>query len=302
MGYAADRGVRVMFEVDTPAHSASWCAAFPEICVGCHSSNEPNGKLSNGSFLTGCSGLHPLPPECKFGFFSLLDPSKNKTWSVIETMVSELAGISGDSFFHIGGDELHWDCWDVPHINSWMPSVGIRAGDYKAIARYYLGRVQAIVRKHKMRAVAWNEVMDQYGDAHYPPATPVPAELLDSTVIHTWYSPEWYDPPTGLSVARTVHDIAKTGRDVLVSFPWYLSANASTGPSFDSMFFQDVVSNKTCASAADGSINCSCFGRRGDVEGGCYDVSGSPEELKHVLGGRRHCGGRGSTDLISRSR
>jgi hypothetical protein len=103
-----------------------------------------------------------------------------------------------------------------------MPTVGIKPGDYKGVARYYLGRVQAIVAKHKMRAVAWNEVMDQYGDAQYPPATPVPAELHPSTVIHTWYSPEWYDPPTGLSVARTVQGIARTGRDVLVSFPWYL--------------------------------------------------------------------------------
>jgi hypothetical protein len=157
--------------------------------------------------------------------------------------------------------------------------------------------------------------MDQYGDAHYPPATPVPSELHESTVIHTWYSPEWYDPPTGLPVARTVQEIAETGRDVLVSFPWYLSANASSGPSFESMWFQDVVSNKTCTSTAAAAaneknntdtkttglqksssntmktqqqqqhdLNCTCFGRRGDVEASCYDVSGSPELLERVLG------------------
>ena len=33
VSYAADHGVRVMFEVDTPAHSASWCAAMPQLCV-----------------------------------------------------------------------------------------------------------------------------------------------------------------------------------------------------------------------------------------------------------------------------
>jgi hypothetical protein len=28
-----------------------------------------------------------------------------------------------------------------------------------------------------------------------------------------------------------------------------------------------------------------CFGRHGDIEGGCYDVSGQPQQLQHVLGG-----------------
>jgi hypothetical protein len=32
-------------------------------------------------------------------------------------------------------------------------------------------------------------------------------------------------------------------------------------------------------------LNCTCFGRRGDIEGGCYDVSSQPDLLKHVLGG-----------------
>jgi hypothetical protein len=69
---------------------------------------------------------------------------------VIETLVQELSAISkletertdkttnsegggtdktinsggAEGFFHIGGDELHWDCWDVPHINAWMAQAG----------------------------------------------------------------------------------------------------------------------------------------------------------------------------------
>ena len=33
-------------------------------------------------------------------------------------------GGGAEGFFHIGGDELHWDCWDVPHINAWMAQAG----------------------------------------------------------------------------------------------------------------------------------------------------------------------------------
>ena len=80
-----------------------------------------------------------------------------------------------------------------------------------------------------------------------------------------------------------------------------LAANASAGPSFDSMWFQDVQSNLTCAVAKPSTstagragtgtmrspmveLNCTCFGRHGDVESGCYDVSSQPD-LQHVLGG-----------------
>ena len=69
----------------------------------------------------------------------------------------------------------------------------------------------------------------------------------------------------------------------LVSFPWYLNVNATAGPSFESMYLQDIQSNKTCIPHT--SMRCTCYGRRGNVETGCYDVSGMPDLLKHVLGG-----------------
>ena len=100
VSYAADHGVRVMFEVDTPAHSASWCAAMPQLCVRCHASHAPTGKYSNGSFQQGCTvadGSDSVPPACSFGYFSLLDPSKNETWAVLETLVRELGTLSADT-------------------------------------------------------------------------------------------------------------------------------------------------------------------------------------------------------------
>ena len=84
-----------------------------------------------------------------------------------------------------------------------------------------------------------------------------------------------------------------------------LNANASAGPSFSALYLQDVQSNKTCSinnrNNSDGSndsssssstatrelsqakLNCTCLGRRGDVETGCYEVTGPG--LSRVLGG-----------------
>merc|ERR1712217_509124 len=99
-------------------------------------------------------------------------------------------------------------------------------------------------------------------------------------------SPMWYDPPTGFSVGTTLDEVVATGRAALISFPWYLTANASLGPSFEQLYLQDVQSNKTCRMAKSGGPDpeCTCFGRSGDIEDGCYEVTDAAD-LKRVLGG-----------------
>ena len=52
-------------------------------------------------------------------------------------LFAELRGVFGDSdYLHVGFDEAHWDCYDVPHVNAWMATVGIRAGDHKGVLRW----------------------------------------------------------------------------------------------------------------------------------------------------------------------
>lgn len=101
--------------------------------------------------------------------------------------------------------------------------------------------------------------------------------------MQTWYNPAWYDPPTGLPVGATAQQIVETGFPTLVSFPWYLSSNGSAGPSFESLYLQDVTSNKTCVTDPEGRFECTCYGRLCDLEEGCYEVR--KEDLHGVLGG-----------------
>eukprot|EP01047_Picozoa_sp_COSAG01_P076434 COSAG01_NODE_13419_length_1588_cov_1.441236_1_plen_278_part_00 len=62
-----------------------------------------------------------------------------------------------------------------------------------------------------------------------------------------------------------------------------------------------MQSNKTCTPAAAGvaaagRINCTCYGRRGDLEDGCYELQG--EALENLLGGGGGAvgGGRGRVE------
>jgi len=289
VAFARDRGVRVLPEIDMPSHVASWCAALPDLCLSCNASTTPAGVPSDGSFRQGCGGPHP-PAACGWGYYAVLDPSSAAAWSLVAALLREVASVFDDAHLHLGFDEVHWDCFDRPPIDAWMRDAGVAApGDHKGVVRWMLARAQQLARDAGRTAVVWNEAFDQYGDATYPPATPPPHELRADTVVQLWYNPAWYDPPTGKTVGKTVADVVRSGRAAVVSFPWYLSANASAGPSFAALYVQDVASNKTCAPDGAGGVNCTCFGRRGDVEDGCYDAAGD----ERVLGGEAAMWGEG---------
>ena len=56
--YARARGVRIMMEIDTPGHAASWCNGHPEICPS-SSCPEPLNPATEATF-TVLSGRHRL--------------------------------------------------------------------------------------------------------------------------------------------------------------------------------------------------------------------------------------------------
>ena len=82
---AADRGIRVVPELDMPGHVTSWLAAHPEWGLG-----NPDAAKASRHF-----GVHR----------AALDPAKPAVQAAIGTLLAELADIFPDEFFHFGGDE-----------------------------------------------------------------------------------------------------------------------------------------------------------------------------------------------------
>ncbi len=150
IGYARDRGIRIVPEFDMPGHSTSWFVGYPEIA----------------------SGPGPFNIDEEWGVLDpAMDPTNEKTYKFLGTFIEEMAKLFPDHYFHIGGDEVNGKAWDAnPKIQEFK-----KAHNYKTneeLQSYFSARVQKMVSKNGKAAVGWDEIF-------------VPGAPKD-IVIHSW--------------------------------------------------------------------------------------------------------------------
>lgn len=134
--YAADRGVRVVPELDLPGHASALAVAMPELI----------------------SAPGPYQMERGWGVFKpLLDPSNEQVYQVIDNLVGEMATIFPDPWLHIGGDEVDPTQWNQsPHIQQFMRDRGLK--DAHALQAYFNQRLETILEKHQRQMMGWDEI------------------------------------------------------------------------------------------------------------------------------------------------
>ncbi|MFO7933623.1 MAG: family 20 glycosylhydrolase [Bacteroidales bacterium] len=137
IGYAADRGIRVIPEFDLPGHSTSWFAGYPELA----------------------SAPGPYVPDTVFGVLDpVMDPTKEPVYRFLDRFFEEMAGLFPDQYVHIGGDEvkpLHWQ--NNPDIREFMESRSVE--DYHALQAYFNVRLRKILEKHGKKMMGWDEII-----------------------------------------------------------------------------------------------------------------------------------------------
>ncbi|MEM6161636.1 family 20 glycosylhydrolase [Erwinia sp. P6884] len=134
--YAADRGVRVVPEIDFPGHATALAAAMPELI----------------------SAPGPWQIERGWGVFKpLLDPSNEKVYAFIDTLIGEVAAVFPDPWLHIGGDEVDASQWKASaKIQRFMQEKGLK--DEHALQVWFNQRVEKILEKHQRKMVGWDEI------------------------------------------------------------------------------------------------------------------------------------------------
>ena len=169
---AADRGIRVVPELDMPGHVASWLAAYPEWSprrpeqTGRNAANHENDQAANVAKFP-----HPVATSKRFGpHQAVLNVADEAVYEVIDNLFGELAEIFPDPYVHMGGDEVLPDWWlESPEVGAYMRHHGL--GDAVALQAHFNTKVAALAAGHGKRLIGWDEVLN--GDA--PPGMTVQA-------------------------------------------------------------------------------------------------------------------------------
>ncbi len=135
--YAADRGIRVVPEIDLPGHTTALLTAYPEL------------------------GTKPGPYAIERGwgvFDPTLDPTKEWPYQFLDKLIGEWAALFPDPYFHVGGDEVNGKDWtSSASVTAFKREHGLKTND--DLQLYFSKRLQPIVTGHGKIMVGWDEIL-----------------------------------------------------------------------------------------------------------------------------------------------
>ncbi|UOR05743.1 beta-N-acetylhexosaminidase [Hymenobacter aerilatus] len=183
--YAAARGIRVVPEFDMPGHATAWLAAYPELA-----SNDSTYGVAT-----------------RWGVLNIaMDPTRETTYTLIDTLLGEMTQLFSDPYFHIGGDENDGRQWlRNPRIVQFMKEQKLVKSngqpDKHALQTYFNRRILAMLTKYNKKMVGWDEILG--------PGLP------ESAVIQSWRG------------KKGLYDAVKTNHTAILSNGYYIDLNYS---------------------------------------------------------------------------
>ncbi|KAI9934607.1 hypothetical protein ASPWEDRAFT_117318 [Aspergillus wentii DTO 134E9] len=196
VAYARARAIRVIPEVDMPAHaSAGWKQVDPNM-IACGDSWWSNDVYKYHT------AVEPNPGQ--------LDIIYNKTYDVVRDVYTELSGIFPDHWFHVGGDEIQPNCYNFStYVTEWFAEDPSRT--YNDLAQYWVDHAVPIFRSagKDRRLVMWEDIFLSTESAHN-----VPKDI----VMQTWNN--------GLEY---IDKLTANGYDVIVSSADFMYLDCGRG-------------------------------------------------------------------------
>ena len=187
------RGIRVVPELDIPAHAASWAGGAPQMVVTCPARvAADNDGLEHGVDKV---ALHPLEPQ---------------TYAAVDNMLTELAELFPDEHIHLGGDEVDATCWrSDARIRRWISALppSDRTSWKVRLQALFTQKVLARLGTLSKKPMLWDEALEMGG------LLPEDARLTVD-VWRDWLAPE--------GVPLWKHAAAAGHRVVWSALPWYL--------------------------------------------------------------------------------
>lgn len=136
--YARRRNVTIVPEIEMPGHSQAAVAAYPDL--GCTGDS------------VGVATTWGVKKE-------ILCAGKDGTFDFIEDVLDEVVSLFPSEYIHIGGDEVPKDRWkDCAPCQAVIEREGL--GDESGLQRWFIGRVQAMLRERGRQLIGWDEILE----------------------------------------------------------------------------------------------------------------------------------------------
>ncbi|UYP46753.1 hypothetical protein NEF87_003038 [Candidatus Lokiarchaeum ossiferum] len=137
VGYAKERFIEVIPEIELPGHSRAALAAYPHL---------------------GCLGTQMEVPS-KFGIFhDIYCAGKEETFSFLQNVFDELLNLFPYTYVHIGGDETPKKRWkSCPHCQQRIVEKNL--DDEKDLQTYFVNRMFNYLTSKGKKVIGWNEIL-----------------------------------------------------------------------------------------------------------------------------------------------
>jgi len=131
VNYAYVRGIRIIPELDSPAHVGGWAKA-PEAAP-----------------LINCTVSGPFKGHTIGTPLGQINPTLNETYDLLKDLLTDLDNYFPWQFIHLGSDEVDSYCWNNTDIYNFMGRNNIQ--DFQGLSNYYLQRQRTVVNENKTR-------------------------------------------------------------------------------------------------------------------------------------------------------
>uniref|UniRef100_A0A2P2IRT6 Beta-hexosaminidase n=1 Tax=Rhizophora mucronata TaxID=61149 RepID=A0A2P2IRT6_RHIMU len=163
--FGLEHGVRVIPEIDTPAHTGSWAQAYPDIVTCANMFWWPAEVDWSERYASepGTGHLNPLNP---------------KTYQVLKNVIGDVTALFPEPFYHGGSDEIIPGCWKAdPTIQSFLSN----NGTLSQILETFINSTFDYILSLNRTVVYWEDVL-------LDPNVKVNGALLppEHTILQTW--------------------------------------------------------------------------------------------------------------------
>jgi hexosaminidase len=171
--FAKSLHIRIIPEIDVPAHSIAAIAAYP--------------------FLS-CVGTPQKVKEAKVGgMATVFCPGKESTFEFLENVFDEVMELFPEQEIHIGADEVNKEEWEkCSHCLKRIKEE--RLQDVEELQSYFVKRIEKYLNKYEHDIIGWDEILE--------------GGLAPNATVMSWRGIEG-----GIKAAQKGHQVIMTPKD-----------------------------------------------------------------------------------------